>query len=161
MTHYRSIDDLEAAVGAPAQTSDWMLVDQQRINLFADATGDHQWIHVDAERAASGPYGSTIAHGYLTLSLVAGLLMGLNTYEGTPTLINYGVDKVRFLNPVRVDSRVRAHVEVAAVERIPGGARLTQAITIEIEGVEKPAAAIQSISLVLMGDSPSNSADPQ
>jgi acyl dehydratase len=154
VSHFASVDDLIAAVGRPAETSEWILIDQKRIDTFADATGDHQWIHVDLERAASGPYGVTIAHGYLTLSLLSGLLFGLMSFDGNPTVINYGLDRVRFLSPVPVDSRVRVHVEIADVTPTPQGARLTQSVTFEIEGVEKPAAVAVALSLIVFGGSP-------
>jgi acyl dehydratase len=149
MISVAGIEDLEAAVGRPAETSGWVHIDQARINRFADATDDHQWIHVDEERAAAGPYGSTIAHGYLTLSLLSSMLFDLYSYEGNPTIINYGLGKVRFLSPVPVNSNVRAHVQVADVTRTAQGARVTHSATFEIEGVEKPAAVAEALSLVL------------
>jgi acyl dehydratase len=149
VTHFASIAELAAAVGAPAETSEWLVIDQKRIDEFADATGDHQWIHVDRARAAVGPYGGTIAHGYLSLSMISVFLFGLMTFDGKPTVINYGLDRVRFLNPVPVDSRVRAHAELTAVEPIEGGARVHQRVTIEIEGVTKPALVAETIALVV------------
>jgi acyl dehydratase len=149
VTHYASVVDLEAAVGSPAQFSDWVTVSQEQINQFADATGDHQWIHVDVERAAAGPYGSTIAHGYLTLSLISELLFGLIEFDGSPTVINYGLDKVRFLSVVRVNSRVRASAQIAAVTPIEHGARIHTTVTIEIDGEAKPALVAETIALFL------------
>jgi acyl dehydratase len=150
MTHYASVAELEAAVGAPAQTSDWMTIDQERINQFADATGDHQWIHVDAERAAAGPFGTTIAHGYLTLSMISELLFGLTTLEGSPMVINYGLDKVRFLSVVPVDSRIRASAQISGVALAPQGVRVATTVTIEIEGVDKPALVAETIALYIL-----------
>jgi acyl dehydratase len=150
MTHYASVAELEAAIGAPAELSDWMLIDQDRINLFADATSDHQWIHVDPERAAAGPFGATIAHGYLTLSLISELLFGLTTLEGSPMIINYGLDKVRFLAVVPVNSRVRAAAQLTAVTPVPQGVRVHTTVTIEIEGVDKPALVAETIAIFVL-----------
>ncbi|HEY2643936.1 MAG TPA: MaoC family dehydratase [Galbitalea sp.] len=150
MTHYGSVAELEAAVGAPAQTSDWMTIDQDRINGFADATGDHQWIHVDPERAAAGPFGTTIAHGYLTLSMVSELMFGLTTLEGSPMVINYGLDKVRFLSVVPVDSRIRASAQISGVALAPQGVRVSTTVTVEIEGIEKPALIAETIALFIL-----------
>lgn len=137
---------LAEAVGKSA-TGDWLLVDQGRIQDFADATGDHQWIHVDAERAASGPFGATIAHGYLTLSLVPRLVRGLLAVEGTAMAINYGLNRLRFLQPVRVDSRLRAHIEVISAEEGAQGWRVETRTTVEIEGSEQPALVAENITL--------------
>jgi len=150
MTHYASVAELEAAIGSPADLSDWMLIDQDRINLFADATSDHQWIHVDPERAAKGPFGTTIAHGYLTLSLISELLFGLTTLEGSPMIINYGLDKVRFLAVVPVDSRVRAAAQLTAVAPVAQGVRVHTTVTIEIEGVDKPALVAETIAIFVL-----------
>jgi acyl dehydratase len=150
MTHYASVAELEAAIGAPAELSDWMLIDQDRINLFADATSDHQWIHVDPERAAAGPFGTTIAHGYLTLSLISELLFGLTTLEGSPMIINYGLDRVRFLAVVPVDSRVRAAAQLSAVTPVAQGVRVHTTVTIEIEGVDKPALVAETIAIFVL-----------
>ena len=149
MTHYASLAEIEAAVGGEPQLSSWLAIDQERITRFADATGDHQWIHVDPVRAADGPYGSTIAHGYLTLSLVSDLLFELITIDGNPTVINYGLDRVRFLSVVRVNSRVRASVQLTAVTPIERGARISSTVTIEIEGEPKPALVAETIALFL------------
>lgn len=137
---------LAEAVGKSA-TGDWLLVDQGRIQDFADATGDHQWIHVDAERAASGPFGATIAHGYLTLSLVPRLVRGLLAVEGTAMAINYGLNRLRFLQPVRVDSRLRARIEVISAEEGAQGWRVETRTTVEIEGSEQPALVAENITL--------------
>jgi acyl dehydratase len=150
MTHYASVAELEAAIGAPAELSDWMLIDQDRINRFADATSDHQWIHVDPERAAAGPFGRTIAHGYLTLSLISELLFGLTTLEGSPMIINYGLDRVRFLAVVPVDSRVRASAQLTAVTPVAQGVRVHTTVTIEIGGVDKPALVAETIAIFVL-----------
>jgi acyl dehydratase len=150
VAHFRSVAQLVAAVGSPAETSDWVEIDQSRVDAFADATGDHQWIHVDPVRAAGGPFGGTIAHGYLTLSVIPALMFGLVTFEGDPTIINYGLDRVRFLSPVPVGSRLRVHSEITDVTPTPQGVRLSQRITVEIEGTERPAAIAETISLVLL-----------
>jgi acyl dehydratase len=150
MTRYASLEDLAAAVDAPPLTSSWLTISQERITRFADATDDHQWIHVDPERAAAGPYGSTIAHGYLTLSLISGMLFELITVDGNPTIINYGLDRVRFLNVVRVDSRVRASVQLTSVTPVESGARVTATVTIEIDGEPKPALVADTIALFLV-----------
>jgi acyl dehydratase len=150
VTHYGSVAELEAAIGAPAELSDWMLIDQERINLFADATSDHQWIHVDPERAAAGPFGTTIAHGYLTLSLISELLFGLTTVQGSPMVINYGLDRVRFLAVVPVNSRVRAAAQLTAVTPVAQGVRLNTTVTIEIEGADKPALVADTIAIFVL-----------
>jgi acyl dehydratase len=149
VTRYASIAELQAAVEALPQTSSWLTITQERIDQFADATDDHQWIHVDVKRAAAGPYGSTIAHGYLTLSLISGLLFELLTVEGNPTVINYGLDRVRFLNVVRVNSRVRASLQLTSVTPIESGARVNSTVTLEIEGESKPAFVAETIALFL------------
>jgi acyl dehydratase len=150
MTRYASVAELEAAVGAPAQTSDWMTIDQNRINQFAEATGDNQWIHVDPERAANGPFGSTIAHGFLTLSLISHLLFGITTLEGSGLVINYGLDKVRFLGVVPVNSRVRASAQLTAVVPAAQGVRVHSTVTMELEGADKPALVAESIALFVI-----------
>ncbi|MGA1297886.1 MAG: MaoC family dehydratase [Ilumatobacteraceae bacterium] len=139
-------DDVRANVGKHLGYSEWITVDQERVNLFADATGDHQWIHVDVERAASGPFGAPIAHGYLTLSLSNYFLPQIVEVQGFSAGVNYGVDKVRFPSPVKVGSRVRAGAELAAVSDVTGGLQTTIVITIEVEGSPKPACVIDSLS---------------
>jgi len=150
VTNYASVQELEAAVGAPAQTSEWMTVTQERINQFADATGDHQWIHVDPERAAAGPFGTTIAHGYLTLSMISEMLFGLTTVQDSPMVINYGLDKVRFLSVVPVNSRVRASVQISSVTPASQGVRVGSTVTVEIDGVDKPALVAETIALFIL-----------
>lgn len=133
--------------GTDLGTSDWLEITQDRINTFADATGDHQWIHVDPERAAAGPFGAPIAHGYLTLSLFIPLFTSLLDVQGVTTKVNYGLNKVRFPSPVKAGSRIRLSARVASVEEVPGdGAQITIDGTIEIEGATKPAAVLQSVS---------------
>ena len=134
------------AVGSTA-TGDWFAIDQQRIQAFADATEDWQWIHLDADRAASGPFGATIAHGYLTLSLLPRLTAGLLSVDGTAMVVNYGLDKVRFLQPVTVDSRVRAVTEVASADPSPQGYRVSLRTTVELEGSERPALVAETVAL--------------
>ncbi|MGD6743312.1 MaoC family dehydratase [Streptomyces sp. BH106] len=139
--------ELKKLSGTDLGTSDWLEITQDRINTFADATGDHQWIHVDPERAAAGPFGAPIAHGYLTLSLFIPLFTDLLDVQGVTTKVNYGLNKVRFPSPVKAGSRIRLSARVASVEEVPGdGAQITIDGTIEIEGAPKPAAVLQSIS---------------
>jgi acyl dehydratase len=140
------IDELKKLAGSDLGTSDWIEVTQERINTFADATGDHQWIHVDPEKAAEGPFGAPIAHGYLTLSLFIPLFTELLDVQGVTTKVNYGLNKVRFPSPVKVGSRIRLVGKLAEVEDVPGGVQITVDGTIEIEGGTKPAAVLQSLS---------------
>ena len=139
-------DDVRAHLGQHLGYSEWITVEQDRVNLFADATGDHQWIHVDVERASSGPFGAPIAHGYLTLSLSNYFLPQIVEVQGFSAGVNYGVDKVRFPAPVKVGSRVRAGAELTAVSEVTGGLQTTIVITIEVEGGNKPACVIESLS---------------
>jgi acyl dehydratase len=141
--------ELGAAIGQQLGYSGWLAIDQQRIDRFADATGDHQWIHVDPERAAAGPYGSTVAHGYLTLSLVPALLSDVVEYAGWPAKLNYGSDKVRFPAAVPVGSRVRAGVELITVRDVASGIQVTNRVTVEIEGSDRPALVAETITLLL------------
>ena len=134
------------AVGKDLGHSDWLEIDQQRINQFADATGDHQWIHVDPEKAADGPYGATIAHGYLTLSLANLFLPQIMTVENTSMGVNYGCEKVRFPAAVPVGSRIRGQGEVISAEEVKGGVQVVVRMTIEIDGSEHPACVIDTIS---------------
>ncbi|WP_338700534.1 MaoC family dehydratase [Streptomyces sp. Q6] len=133
----------EGALG----TSGWIEITQDRVNTFADATGDHQWIHVDARKAAAGPFGAPIAHGYLTLSLFIPLFTDLLDVQGVTTKVNYGLNKVRFPAPVKVGSRIRLTARLASVEDVAGGGvQITVNGTIEIEGHPKPAAVLESLS---------------
>jgi acyl dehydratase len=140
------IDELKKLAGSDLGASEWIEVTQKRINTFADATGDHQWIHVDPEKAAEGPFGAPIAHGYLTLSLFIPLFTELLDVEGVSTKVNYGLNKVRFPSPVKVGSKIRLVGRLASVEDVPGGVQITVDGTIEIEGAPKPAAVLQSLS---------------
>ena len=132
-------------VGRHLGYSDWVLVDQERIDRFADATGDHQWIHVDAERAKAGPFGTTIAHGYLTLSLVPSLLSQVLRVGGVTYAVNYGCNKVRFPAPVPVGSQLRLGASVATVEDVPGGVQVALDVTLEVRGAAKPSCAAQVV----------------
>jgi acyl dehydratase len=144
-----NLDEVRAAVGRHLGYSEWLVVTQERIDLFAEATGDDQWIHVDPEKAAAGPFGATIAHGYLTLSLTNYFLPQIVEVRGVSMGINYGVDKVRFPTPVRVGSRIRAGAEIIAVAEIPGGVQASVRITVEIDGEPKPACVVESLSRYL------------
>ncbi|QNS06156.1 MaoC family dehydratase [Streptomyces xanthii] len=140
------LDEIKALAGADLGRTDWLEIAQDRVNTFADATGDHQWIHTDPERAASGPFGGPIAHGYLTLSLIIPLFGRLLAVEGTSMSINYGLDKVRFPSPVKVGARIRLHGAVESVEEVRGnGVETRLAFTVEIEGSDKPACVAQAI----------------
>jgi acyl dehydratase len=146
-TVFETPRQLLAAVGKPLGTSAWLSVTQDRIDGFADATGDHQWIHVDAERAKAGPFGKTIAHGYLTLSLVNAFLPEIVEVRGVAMGVNYGCDKVRFPAPVPVGSRIRGVGQLVAAEEVKGGAvQATVRVTVEIEGSERPACVVDTIS---------------
>ena len=143
----KNLEDLKQWVGKEVATSDWLNVDQDRIDRFADATGDHQWIHVDPERAkAESPFGATIAHGYLTLSLLPSMMMETLDVQGGRMSINYGLNRVRFSAPVRSGDRIRTRFTLAALEDIPGGIQLTWHALIEIEGSHKPACVAEMIA---------------
>ncbi|MEU2454391.1 MaoC family dehydratase [Streptomyces sp. NPDC012765] len=143
---FTSAEELHAGVGEPLGPSAWLEVDQKRIDLFADATGDHQWIHVDPERAADGPFGSTIAHGYLTLSLLPSLVPQVMRVEGMRMGLNYGTNKVRFPAPVPVGSRLRATAVITEVAEAGGGVQVTATVTVEREGGDKPVCVAESVS---------------
>jgi acyl dehydratase len=146
-TLLRGPDDVRAAVGRHLGYSDWLTIDQERVNTFAEATGDHQWIHVDVARAtAESPFGGPIAHGYLTMSLSNYFLPQIVTVEGFTAGVNYGVNKVRFMTPVLVGSRVRGGAEIVEVADVPGGIQTIMKLTIEIEGSAKPACVIEAVS---------------
>ena len=149
MRVFEGIEQVEAAVGEHVGYSDWLEITQERIDTFADATGDHQWIHVDPERAAEGPFGATIAHGYLTLSLIPVLGNQVMEIRGFRMMINYGTDKVRFPAPVPVGSRIRAGVELTSLERTSSGVRLTSRVTVEIEGSDRPAVVADTIRMMV------------
>ena len=136
-----------ASVGQALGPTEWITVTQERINTFADATGDHQWIHVDPERAQAGPFGACVAHGYLTLSLANLFLPQLVRYERLKMGVNYGCDKVRFPAPVKVGARIRGRGEVVAAEPVKGdGVQITVRISVEIEGADKPGCVVDTIS---------------
>jgi acyl dehydratase len=147
MTEYADIAAVEAAIDRDEFVSDWFTIEQDRVDTFADATDDHQWIHVDPERAKSGPFGAPIAHGFLTLSLLPALADGAVRISGALMGVNYGLNKVRFPHPVPVGSRIRTRSKIVVVERVPQGARVTSSVVVEIEGVEKPAAIAETIAL--------------
>lgn len=140
--------DLEHLVGTKLGESDWWEITQDRVDAFADATDDHQWIHVDVERARQGPFGGTIAHGFLTLSLTVAMTFDVNLDVGEPKMaINYGLEKVRYPAPVPVGSRIKAHVELAGVKDVPGGIQVNRGVSIEVEGnTEKPAMVAETVS---------------
>ena len=138
--------DLKDQVGVYLGATEWMVIDQPRIDQFADATDDHQWIHVDSEKAATGPFGATIAHGYLTLALVNKFLPDLITVTGTSMGVNYGCEKVRFPAAVMVGSEIRGSGEVVMVEDVSGGCQIVVRVTIEIKGSDRPACVVDTIS---------------
>jgi acyl dehydratase len=139
-------DELKAAAGTNLGVSDWVTVDQKQIDTFADATHDHQWIHIDAEKAAAGPFGKTIAHGFLSLSMLVPLAASVYRVDGVKMGINYGLNKVRFTNPVPVGSRIRANIDIAEVTEVGGGLQVTLKAVVELEGSEKPAVVAEWIT---------------
>ncbi len=145
LTVFSGLAEFTAAEGAELGPTDWLVIDQARVDQFAQATDDHQWIHVDPERAASGPYGGTIAHGLLTLSLLPHFMHDLYRVDNVAMAINYGFNKVRFISPVPVGSRLRAASKITAVAEVSGGVQATLTTTIEVEGSDKPAAVVESI----------------
>lgn len=142
-----SVADLPASVGAALGPSRWLMVDQSRIDRFADATGDHQWIHVDEERAMAGPYGGTIAHGFLTLSLIAPLLKDMLVVAPVAGAINYGLERVRFPVAVPAGRAVRARGSIKAVEPAAGGTRVVLGLAIHVQGLDKPACVFDLVIL--------------
>ena len=144
-TTLEGIEGLKGAVGQHLGYSEWMEVTQDQVNRFADATGDHQWIHVDVERAKAGPFGGPIAHGYLTLSLAPVLLPQIYRATGFGMGVNYGCNKVRFPSPVPVGSKLRMGGVIDQVEEIPGGAQVTMTVTFEVEGAPKPSCVAEVI----------------
>ncbi len=145
-TQVNSIDELKALIGTHVGYGEYLTVTQEAVNQFADATGDHQWIHIDPVRAAAGPFGGTIAHGYMTLSLIPALLNGVMQVAGVKMGVNYGSNKVRFTSPVLVGSEVRAGSTLVSVEEIPGGAQVTMDVVIEIKDAPKPACFAQVVT---------------
>ena len=145
MITVNGLDELKTLAGKDLGHSDWLEITQERVNTFADATGDHQWIHVDPERAKAGPFGAPIAHGYLTLSLVIPLFGEVLKVEGVKMGVNYGLDKVRFPSPVPVGSKIRLGAKVVSVEDVTGGTQSTFDFTVEIDGVAKPACVARTV----------------
>ena len=146
MKTFDHLTDLQGLVGTALGTSDWITVDQQRIDRFAEATGDHQWIHVDPVRAAAGPFGTTIAHGFLSLSLLPEMTASAFGVADVKMGVNYGLNRVRFTSPVPVDSRLRGHFKLVAFDAIDGGAQLTVEVSMEREGGGKPVCVAESLS---------------
>lgn len=138
------VDRLSAQVGETVGVGDWVTITQEQIDQFADATGDHQWIHVDRERAAQGPFGATIAHGFLTLSLISAIAPMIDVGE-VRMAVNYGLDRVRFISPVPVGSRLRAHVVLKDVAEVGGGVQVKNEVTLELEGADKPACVAEAL----------------
>ena len=138
------VEELSSRVGEEIGVGEWVQISQDHINGFADATGDHQWIHVDKEKAKAGPFGSTIAHGFLTLSLIPAIAPTVDV-PGVRMAINYGLDRVRFITPVPVGSRVRARSVLRDVSEVPGGVQLKSEVTIELEGSDKPACVAETL----------------
>jgi len=149
MRTFTSLEQIADAEGELLGTSDWLTVDQDRINKFAEATGDHQWIHLDSERAAHGPFGRTIAHGYLTLSLLPMLTTQIVLFETGGPRINYGLEKVRFPSPVHVDSRIRLELTLLSVTEVAGGLQTVSLNIIHVEGRERPACTAETVARVL------------
>ncbi|MGI8902041.1 MAG: MaoC family dehydratase [Nocardioides sp.] len=149
MRTFTTLDELTEAAGEDLGTSEWVTIEQDRVDAFADATGDHQRIHVDVERAAGGPFGGTVAHGYLTLSLVPWLGSQVFALETPGARLNYGVNRVRFPSAVPVGSRVRAHVSLLAVTDIPAGKQVQVRYVVELEGSDKPACVAETVVLLL------------
>ena len=148
-TVFDNTGDLQAAVGQELGFSDWVEITQERVNTFADATGDHQWIHVDPERAKSGPFGTTIAHGYLTVSLLPLIAGKIFTVEGPKLVLNYGMNKLRFPNPVKVGARIRSNAVITSVEETPKGVNMVVTNTVEIEGEAKPACVAENLRVLV------------
>ena len=149
MRVFHGVAELERAVGEHLGRCEWHTITQDQVDAFADATGDHQWIHVDPARAAQGPFGGTIAHGFLTLSLVPMMLWQVYKVEGVSAVLNYGADRLRFPAPVPVGSRVKAGVELTAVTPNALGYQVSTRVTIECEGLDKPACVVDMLSVVV------------
>ena len=146
MQTFEHLSQLQLMVGQTLGVSEWITVDQERINLFAQATGDHQWIHLDAQRAAAGPFGTTIAHGFLTLSLLPEMSASAFEVSDTRMGVNYGLGRVRFPAPVPSGSRLRGHFKLTRYEALEGGAQLTVEVTMEREGSDKPVCVAESLA---------------
>lgn len=151
MQTFDGLDEFERAVGTHLGHSRWRTVTQEQVDLFADATDDHQWIHVDPERAARGPFGSTVAHGFLTLALLPSMVREIYRVDGMAMVVNYGSDRVRFPHPTPVGARIRAGAELTRLDRGPQGALAMVTTTVEIEGVAKPACVSDSLFLLRPG----------
>ena len=149
MRVFNSLDDLRGAAGTDLGVSDWHTVSQEQINAFAEATGDHQWIHVDTERAAAGPFGTTIAHGFLTLALTPTLLHEIYEVRGVTMAINYGANRVRFPAPLPSGASVRARARLESVEEVSGGAQVVTHVEVEAEGATKPCCAADLVTRFL------------
>ncbi len=149
MKVFDNLAEFVAAAGSQLGPTEWMEITQDRVNLFAEATDDHQWIHVDPERAAAGPFGGTIAHGLLTLSLLPHFMHQLYRVDNVALAINYGYNKVRFITPVKVGANVRAGAVISKVDELDGAVQATMTVTVEIEGSEKPAAVVESIVRII------------
>ena len=146
MKVFGGLDEFVAALGTHLGPTDWMEISQERVDMFASATEDHQWIHVDPQRAAAGPFGATIAHGLLTLSLLPHFMQQLYRVDNIAMAINYGYNKVRFITPVRVGARLRARSEIAGVTELDGAVQATVLTTVELEGSDRPAAIAEAIT---------------
>jgi len=142
-----ALADLPRFAGKEIGTSQWLEMDQDRIDRFAEATADYQWIHVDAERAASGPFGTTIAHGFLTLSLISSFTSEILKVEGIARTINYGANRLRFLTPVRPGDKIRSRLEILHVEDFKGGVKVENRSTVEIDGADRPACIVEGIAV--------------
>jgi acyl dehydratase len=149
MRVFTSIEELEATVGEHLGHSTWHQITQQRIDAFADATGDHQWIHVDPGKAARGPFGTTIAHGFLTLSVVSAFAAEVYRVDGFQMVVNYGANRLRFPAPVPVDARIRAGVQLVSMSPGPSGHQVVTRVTVEIDGGLKPACVADTVSLLV------------
>lgn len=149
MRVFETFEELVAVIGEELEPSDWLDLEQSRVDLFAEATDDYQWIHVDAERAAAGPFGGTIAHGYLTLAMIPYFSNQVFALQTPGAKLNYGTNKVRFPHPVRVGQRIRDHVQITGLTDLPTGKQLTMRHTIEIEGEAKPACVAETVVLLL------------
>ncbi len=149
MRHFANLAAVEAAIGEPLGYSDWHVIDQDEINMFADATHDHYWIHTDPEKAKDGPFGATIAHGFLTLSHVPVFIQEVYAIDSLKMMLNYGLNKVRFPSPTPVGQRIRGAVEVAAVERGAKGSQVVSKVTIEVEGSDRPVCVAEMVIMCI------------
>lgn len=150
MAVFASAAELAEAVGTELGRSEWLTIEQSRVDRFAEATDDYQWIHTDPERAAAGPFGGTIAHGFLTLSLIPFLVKEIYSLDGVKMVVNYGLNKVRFITPVKVGSRIRAAQVLTGLDEVSGGLQAASTVTIEIEGSAKPAAVAETLSRLFL-----------